>query len=114
MKSLLFILTFAGFIWAANDSTTTYDTVYTLNWKRCVMGFQFDTGSKNVTIVVPPDYMPWLSLDTANGITMNIYGANNIWKKAKQLTDSIGTYSAKDLFDSLRVHAGKYLKKQTK
>jgi hypothetical protein len=55
MRSILFVLALAAAVLAANDSATAYDTVYTLNWKRCVMGFQFDTAIPRSAIKIAPD-----------------------------------------------------------
>ena len=101
---------------AANDSLSVYYDTVSINWKRSVASITRDTGTKNVTLILfNHQNMTELQPDTTNGIGLNIYGANNIWPKKKQLADSMdGDYSMKDLIDTIFTHAGKYLKKQVK
>ena len=101
-------------IQAENDSTKVYTDTTAINFKRCVMGIQCDPESKRVFLEVSPHILQRLPYDTTNGIVLNQFGANNIWKNAAMKTDSMGTFSMADLLDTLFIHAGKHLKKLAK
>ena len=114
MKQLLIILAVASLSFSAQDSTGTYYDTISINWKRSVCAITRDMASKNITLTISPQYMPFLQPDTDNGILFNVFGANNIWKKNKQENDSAMGKSMKDLIDTVFTHAGKYLKKQAR
>jgi hypothetical protein len=104
MKSLLFILFLAGFLFAAQDSIYTHQD--TIRWNKVITGL-VKTPNGNITFQVDPMLFPYLQPDTANGILFNAAGVNLIWKRKDQGDDSL-------LVDSLWLHAKKELKKRAK
>ena len=104
MKSLLFILFLAGFLFAAPDSIYTHQD--TIRWNKVITGLA-KTPNGNITFQVDPMLVLYLQPDTANGILFNVAGVNLIWKRSDQGADSA-------LVDSLWLHAKKELKKRAK
>jgi hypothetical protein len=116
MKSFLFLILAASFLWAASDST--YDTaVTTISWKGQPNQISVDKKG-NTTAWLPSEILATLPYDSANGITWNTQGANNIWRDSLQNLDTI-VFSAKKVpADTVLAYylteMKKYLKQQSK
>ena len=116
MKSLLFLVLAASFLWAASD--TLYDTsVATINLKNQPNSITVDKKG-NATANLPANIMTMLPLDSVNGIMLNIQGAFNIWTDSAQLVDTIKLPSKNMPADSIFAYWQKefkqYLKKLLK
>jgi hypothetical protein len=104
VKTALFILTLASFLFAAQDSI--YTRADTLHWNKVVTGASWNRHG-DLTFEVDPSVLPYILPDTLNGILFNASGADLRWKREDQGADSA-------LIDTLRLHLKKEIKRRRK